>query len=336
MESPPQDGTDWFKDILDKYGLDNLASALDAIRSTDVEPPLEPIWPNKPLFNSIYELNDIVLRDPRRHYQANIVFKVPIGFTHLAAPLSILPPEILPDPLLKDWAWVETAIPLGSRQAVMKVIHKLIDNPPKVGTIPQRSKDQETVLKASEAMWKAKGMVTIVDLAKKLKMPLTVVLDRINELKNYGEWPYATDLVIGDPDDRDEIEIADEIIERLRNLPSRDTARRIVNLVIAGKPWAEQPVKPSRSTAGLVPYKRRIVNLAMSMAEPKSEISIKQIAETLKRNHQYVITVISTMRVNKEWPNGLLDIGEALDENGVPRPKKVRKKVDRKPYKKKK
>lgn len=318
------------RSILDQAGLESLASVLRSVPDEpEPKPEPQPVWPNKPLIRSIHELNDFKIRSRRVRYRYEYHFKTTIGYTHLAAPLELMPPDVLPDPLLVNWAWVDPSYPLGSREAVMRLAHKLVDNPPKSGTIPGISDDQATLLKVAGTLAKSDPIIPVAVLAKKIKKSLHDTLDSIYELKTYGEWPYSTDIPVGDPDDPAEMATADEIIARLRTLHP-DSARRILNMVIAGKPWVEGHKPQVRSTDGLIPYKRRVVNVAMSTAEPRSDIQIYKVAKKLGRDQHFLNVLISSMRVNGEWPNGLLDIGDPPSEEDKAKTNKTRKKRTKK------
>lgn len=327
MDQPPKDDASRLQSLLDAHGLDDLAAALASMRADQPpEPAPEPIWPNEPLYTSFDDLQDFAIRNPRSDRTTEYRFWVPKDWSHLAAPLILLPPDILPDPLLKEWAWLP-GVPFGSRESVLRFAHKMADNPPTVGFVPKRSKGQDAFLKAAASLREKHDIIPVAVLAKKAKLSLGDAMDRIHELKTYGEWPHPIDMSVGDIVDGDDVTAAEEILVRLGKLPCHNAVLRAVNMVVAAKPWRNPVETVARPEIRLPPYKRRIIDVALTTSEPRTTISLDAIAKTLKRDRRYLKSLISLMKVNREWPNELLDIGEALDEKGRPKPKKVRKKA---------
>lgn len=311
-------------DVLRKTGLTNViprqtisVDQLHMIRQTneeidDSEPPVfpsaSPIGKGK---DQLDVLNVQSVLTKKRFYH----FLMTWDCKHVAVPVVLMPPGVLPDPILKEWVWWEGegADKVKSFDTAMSVAKSILVKHERVDMLKEsavklrkckRLRAMAKLLKEYEG-----EPISYSDLNRLTGISFQEIRELIDYMRGQKKWPYKmakggkkrkTSLT----GERLEGAVLVEIIDKLFLLPSEASIRDVLARAEAYQPWTKLDYKKTRniSVPLLRPYQDRIIKAAAEIARYGDPVSSKAIAERLGMSRGAIRVEIHYMRRKGAWP----------------------------------
>jgi len=310
-------------DVLQKTGLTNAiprqtisVDQLHMIRQTneeidDSEPPVfpsaSPIGKGK---DQLDVLNVQSVLTKKRFYH----FLMTWDCKHVAVPVVLMPPGVLPDPILKEWVWWEGegADKVKSFDTAMQLAKAILVKHERVDMLKdsavklrkcKRLRAMAKVLKEHEG-----EPISYSDLNRLTGIRIQEIRELIAYMRERKKWPFKmvkrgkrrTSLT----GERLEGAVLVEIIDKLFLLPSEASIRDVLARAEAYEPWTKLSYKKTRNISMplLMPYQDRIIKAAAEIARFGDPVSSKAVAERLGMSRGAVRVEIHYMRRKGLWP----------------------------------
>lgn len=310
-------------DVLRKTGLTNViprqtisVDQLHALGQTnervdDSEPPVfphtSPIGKGK---DQLDVLNVQSVLKKKKFYH----FLMTYDCKHVAVPIVLMPPDVLPDPVLKEWVWWEGegADKVKSFDTAMQLAKAILVKHERVDMLKdsavklrkcKRLRAMAKVLKEHEG-----EPISYSDLNRLTGIRIQEIRELIAYMRERKKWPFKmvkrgkrrTSLT----GERLEGAVLVEIIDKLFLLPSEASIRDVLARAEAYEPWTKLSYKKTRNISMplLMPYQDRIIKAAAEIARFGDPVSSKAVAERLGMSRGAVRVEIHYMRRKGLWP----------------------------------
>ena len=233
---------------------------------------------------------------------------------HVAVPVVLMPPGVLPDPILKEWVWWEGegADKVKSFDTAMQLAKAILVKHERVDMLKdsavklrkcKRLRAMAKVLKEHEG-----EPISYSDLNRLTGIRIQEIRELIAYMRERKKWPFKmvkrgkrrTSLT----GERLEGAVLVEIIDKLFLLPSEASIRDVLARAEAYEPWTKLSYKKTRNISMplLMPYQDRIIKAAAEIARFGDPVSSKAVAERLGMSRGAVRVEIHYMRRKGLWP----------------------------------